>query len=203
MDSQCLFKARFSDRHAWFAHTLVRIGSPFLVPTQYCLTQGAAQVCISSCWLRDTGCFQFGASRDGASVSFLAQVIVWTCFCFSWAKSQASYFQVLGEVHVSFCKDLILTRVLGLPQSMEIDQRPDKKSRRGFTGAPTPLAGVGTTNQVPLPASFLRRGQAGSLHGLSIGACPGVRPEGVFSCLPTTPVFCVQGACTVPCFCSW
>ena len=96
-------------------------------------------------------------------------------------------------MHVSFCKDLILTRVLGLPQSMEIDQRPDKKSRRGFTGAPTPLAGVGTTNQVPLPASFLRRGQAGSLHGLSIGACPGVRPEGGFSCLPTTPVVLCAG----------
>ena len=30
---------------------------------------------------------------------------------------------------------MILTRVLGLPQSIEIDQRPDKKFRQGFIGA--------------------------------------------------------------------
>ena len=31
---------------------------------------------------------------------------------------------------------LIRTRVLGLPQSIEIDQRADEKFRRGFIGAP-------------------------------------------------------------------
>ena len=32
---------------------------------------------------------------------------------------------------------LILIRVLGFPQSIEIDKRPDKKFRNGFIGAPT------------------------------------------------------------------
>ena len=31
---------------------------------------------------------------------------------------------------------MLPTRVPGLPQSTEIDQRPDKKFRRGSTGAP-------------------------------------------------------------------
>ena len=78
-------------------------------------------------------------------------------------------------MHVSFWKDLILTRVLGLPQS-EIDQRPDKKSRRGFPGAPTALAGVRTNNR-PLPASFRRQGRAVP-HGAEGRGVPGGRRRG-------------------------
>ena len=52
------------------------------------------------------------------------------------------------------CKDLILTRILGLPQSVGIDQRPHKKSRKGFPGALPALTRVQRTG--PLPASFLR-----------------------------------------------
>jgi len=37
---------------------------------------------------------------------------------------------------------LILTEVLGLPQSIEINKRPGEKFRQGFTGAPA-LAGGG------------------------------------------------------------
>ena len=33
------------------------------------------------------------------------------------------------------------TRILGLLQSIEIDERPDKKLRQGFTGAPVLAAG--------------------------------------------------------------
>ena len=36
---------------------------------------------------------------------------------------------------------LIPTRVLGLPQSIEIDKRPVKKFRQGFTGAPVAAGG--------------------------------------------------------------
>ena len=32
-------------------------------------------------------------------------------------------------------------QVLGLPQSIETDYRPDKKFRQGFIGAPVPTAG--------------------------------------------------------------
>ena len=41
---------------------------------------------------------------------------------------------------------LIPTRVLDLPQSVETDQRPDKKFRQGFTGAPA-IAGESKNKQ--------------------------------------------------------
>ena len=41
------------------------------------------------------------------------------------------------------------SRVLGLSQSIEIDQRADKKFRQGFTGAPA--AAVGSKNRNRLP----------------------------------------------------
>ena len=54
----------------------------------------------------------------------------------------------MGKLHMVFTKvpregqlpcvghhSLLLTTVLVLSQSVEIDQRPDKKSRQGFTGA--------------------------------------------------------------------
>ena len=41
------------------------------------------------------------------------------------------------------------TRVLGLPQSIEIDQKPDKKFRQGFIGAPVAAEGSENRQQVP------------------------------------------------------
>ena len=70
-----------------------------------------------------------------------------------------------GLMEASYA-ELMPTRVLGLPQSIEIDKRPDKKFRQGFTGAPAPQAGA----------------QAGSLYGVRVGMCPRVRPEGWLRC---------------------
>ena len=91
-----------------------------------------------------------------------------------------------GLMEASYA-ELMPTRVLGLPQSIEIDKRPDKKFRQGFTGAPAPQAGA----------------QAGSLYGVRVGMCPGVRPEGWLRCFahPLGGAGC-RGACTVPCFSS-
>ena len=49
---------------------------------------------------------------------------------------------------------VIVTRVLGLAQPIEIDQRPDKKFKQGFIG--TPAAAGGSKQQVPLLARSLR-----------------------------------------------
>jgi len=49
---------------------------------------------------------------------------------------------------------LVPARVLGLLQSIEPDQRPDKKFRQDFIGAP-PAAGE-SENKIPLLAHFLR-----------------------------------------------
>lgn len=67
---------------------------------------------------------------------------------------------------------LVSARVLGLPQLIEIDKRPDEKLRQGFTGAPTAAGGAKTSNRSP--CSFLERGCAGSLHGVRVGMDPGV-----------------------------
>ena len=40
-------------------------------------------------------------------------------------------------------KEMTLTKVLGLPQSIEIDYRPDKKFRQGFIGVPAAAEGSG------------------------------------------------------------
>ena len=37
--------------------------------------------------------------------------------------------------------EVLLTRVLDLPYSIEIDKIPDKKFRKGFTGAPAAAGG--------------------------------------------------------------
>ena len=45
---------------------------------------------------------------------------------------------------ITFCDRiarLTLTRVLGLPQSIEINLRPDRKCRQGFIGAPAAAGG--------------------------------------------------------------
>ena len=51
---------------------------------------------------------------------------------------------------------MIPTRALGLPQSIETDQRPDKKFRPAFNKAPAAAAGSENKQQVPLLASSLR-----------------------------------------------
>ena len=73
---------------------------------------------------------------------------------------------------------LLPTRALGLPQSTEIDQRPDKKFRQGFTGAPVAPGGVRTNNRFPGVLPEGGRGGACSVHGMRVGMCPGVGPEG-------------------------
>ena len=40
---------------------------------------------------------------------------------------------------------LIPNRVLGLPQSIEVDKRPDKKFRQSFIGAPAAVGGGAKT----------------------------------------------------------
>ena len=54
---------------------------------------------------------------------------------------------------------VILTRVLGLLQLIEIDYRPDKKFRQGFTGAPAAAGESGNKQQIPLLAQSLRWGE--------------------------------------------
>ena len=67
---------------------------------------------------------------------------------------------------------LTLTRVLGLPQSTEINLRPDRKCRQGFTGAPAAAGGRKNKWQVPLLApqggasTFLIWGGKGYVQGL-------------------------------------
>ena len=73
---------------------------------------------------------------------------------------------------------LIPTRVLDLPQSVETDQRPDKKFRQGSTGAPAAAGGGENKHQVLLLAHSLSGERADPLHGVSIGVYQGVRPEG-------------------------
>ena len=54
---------------------------------------------------------------------------------------------------------LIPTRVLDLPQSVETDQRPDKKFRQGSTGAPAAAGGGESRHQVLLLAHSLGGGK--------------------------------------------
>ena len=97
---------------------------------------------------------------------------------------------------------MLLTRVLGLPQSIEIDQRPGKKFRRGFIGAPAAAGGRENKPQVPLPAHSLSGASLfliwGEGRGVSRGRAGGMAQ--VFC--PPLRWCCVQGACAVPCFCS-
>ena len=64
---------------------------------------------------------------------------------------------------------------------MEIDQRPDKKGRQDFTGAPV-AAGVGgrVRRICRSPCSLVPRGLGGtrSLYGVRVGACPEVGHRG-------------------------
>ena len=52
---------------------------------------------------------------------------------------------------------MLLTKVPGLPQSIEIDQRLDKKFRTGFIGDPVAARGNENTQEVPLLSCLLGR----------------------------------------------
>ena len=65
--------------------------------------------------------------------------------------------------------------ILGLPQSIEIDKRPDKKFRQGFIGAP---AAAGQSENDRFPCSPPKAGRAASSYAARVGLCPGVGPEG-------------------------
>lgn len=96
--------------------------------------------------------------------------------------------------------NVILTRVLGLSQSIDIDYRPDRKSRWGFTG--TPVAAVGSKNKQQVPSlacslgggklvpSHLARGQE-CVQGLGSrgGLGRSTHPSGDADC---------RGTCAVP-----
>lgn len=59
---------------------------------------------------------------------------------------------------------MLPVRVLGLPSSIEIAKRPDKKLRQGFTGGPA--AAAGSKNKQPVPLIASEEGRAGSLYGV-------------------------------------
>ena len=97
-----------------------------------------------------------------------------------------------------------------LTQSIEIDQKPDKKFGQGFIGSLTAAEGDENKHQVPLPAPHGGGWASSSSYGVSIGVCPGVRPEGGLSGLPTCLVMFRAGDMSntlffplTPCFCSW
>ena len=76
---------------------------------------------------------------------------------------------------------LITIRVLGLPQSTEIYQRPAKKSRQGFTPAAAAVGGSKNKLIVPL---LTPEGWPCSLYEVRVGVCPGVWLEGSLGDLP-------------------
>ena len=55
------------------------------------------------------------------------------------------FFRVCEVKAVFIIIFMILTRLLGLPQSIEIHYKPDKKFRQGFIGVPA--AAVGSENK--------------------------------------------------------
>ena len=91
------------------------------------------------------------------------------------------------------------TRVFGLPQSIEIDQRPDKRFSQGFIGASTATEGSKNKEQFPLLICSPGWGRAGSLHKVRVWAGPGAGLEGC----PPLWWWWTPGACTAPCYCSW
>lgn len=93
---------------------------------------------------------------------------------------------------------LLLTRVLGLPQSIEIDKRPHKSIRQGFIVARM------NENMQQFPCWLSPQGgQAGCLYGVGVGTGSQVWPEEwlrwVF--IISLVVLCA-GDCVAPCFCS-
>ena len=72
------------------------------------------------------------------------------------------------------------TRIFGLPQSIEIDQRPDKKFSQGFIGASTATEGSKNKEQFPLlaPGATGWEGRTRSLKWVKAGADPWIGLEG-------------------------
>ena len=56
---------------------------------------------------------------------------------------------ITGPLFSPTTVELIPTEVLGFPQSIEIDKRPDKKFRQGFMEAPAAAGGRRTSNRFP------------------------------------------------------
>ena len=73
---------------------------------------------------------------------------------------------------------MLPNRVLGLPQSIEIDYRPDKKFREGFIVAPDASRGCKNRQQVPLFDHLPKRGKVvpyrGEDRNVSVGRSKGV-----------------------------
>ena len=83
--------------------------------------------------------------------------------------------------------------VLGLPQSIEIDQRPDKKFRQGFTGAPAAAGRVRTNNTFPcsLPGGYRREASWFLIWGEGRGVSRGRAGEvALVFCPPLSGVEC-------------
>ena len=68
---------------------------------------------------------------------------------------------------------MLPNRVLGLPQSIEIDYRPDKKFREGFIVAPDAVGAARTGNRFPCLITS-RSGARLFLIGVRIEMCPWV-----------------------------
>lgn len=64
-----------------------------------------------------------------------------------------------------------------LTQSIEIDQKPDKKFGQGFIGSLLQWRGMKTNTKFPLLAPH-GGDELVVPYGVSIGVCPGVRTEG-------------------------
>ena len=96
-----------------------------------------------------------------------------------WTASRTSS---LRQCSAAFALEVLQTRVLGLPQSIEIDSRPDEKFRQGFMGALLQQRGERTNIRFPgLLARSLRQ-RACSFYGVRVGVRPGVGPDGWLRC---------------------
>ena len=84
------------------------------------------------------------------------------------------------SMYVCFLGRNVTTRILGLPQSIAIDQRSDKKFRQIFIGA-SATAGEGRENKqlVTLLLPQGGGGRAGSLCGIRVAVCPRIGPKKV------------------------
>ena len=81
-----------------------------------------------------------------------------------------------GLMEASYA-ELISTKVLGFPQAIEIDKKPDKKFRQDSFMVPAATAGNKNKQQFPL-LTPQGGGWAGSSYGARIEMCSGVRLEG-------------------------
>ena len=96
---------------------------------------------------------------------------------------------------------LLLTQFLGLPQSIEIDQKLDRKFRQGYTGAPAAVM-VGRKEQEVsrFLCSLPEVGQVASFFERRVGVCPEVAGGAASVVCPPLWWYCVQRACIALCF---